>query len=174
MKIIRICLMYLFLVVYSGCDNHKQMENSVRKLLYEQHFENKDTALYHQFLNYGKNVIPYLIDNVDNKRKEYGGNFNPLNSNLYQIANFDGVHAAYVVELILSNSANAKARYVLFNRDIIVKDAGYLPLEYNDMIEIKRLYNNWWILNKEKPIDKLREDWRNKKRPLSGSHYNWF
>ncbi|WP_448698204.1 hypothetical protein ACFGVR_15405 [Mucilaginibacter sp. AW1-3] len=131
-------------------------------------------------MNFGKEAIPDLINNIDNNKKGYSGSFDPENSNLKELNNFNGIHAAYVIELILSggdvnldNKKNYK-RYLLFIRNIIIKNAGYQPLEYKDVVTIKQLYQTWWAKNKEKSISELNKNWQNRKRPLQGSSYNWF
>jgi len=95
------------------------------------------------------------------------------------LVNYDGVFDAYIIELILSTAKLSEEdirqnRHNLFTRNIIIKNVDPTPLEYADILSIKMIYNNWWERNKGKSIEALRQDWKNNKRPLSGSKYSWY
>jgi hypothetical protein len=173
-----IALMMGFLILTS-CSNSQEIEVSVSKLL---HYPQKldDSNLYRKFLIYGKDAIPILISKIDVNRKSYSGFFNPLNSNLMSLVNYDGVYAAYMIEFILSRDKlneteiNDPMSYIIYNRDVIIRPKDMRPLEYKDMLAIKNIYVAWWQQNKERPIGELRTEWKRKKRPLSNSIYRWY
>lgn len=137
----------------------------------------KDVAesnIYEKFSNSGIETIPYLINVIDKNERGMVGFIDTKSSfiKLTLFNNYVGIRAAYMIEYILSNSNKIK----LYNFCIIEKVVNDKPIEiltYNDMIEIKLIYQKWWKNNKLKSRLLLSEDWKNNKRPLTGSCYYW-
>jgi hypothetical protein len=167
----------IFIIRIQLGDSEK-IESSVGKLSIEEN-NSKNGALYQEFLKYGKSAIPYLIRDIYKNKTNYGCIFRPLNSNLKILVNYDGVFDAYVIEVILSTTKLSEAairqnKNNLFTRNIIIKTGDPTPLEYTDLLNIKKIYNTWWERSKGKSIEALRQEWKNNKRPLSGSKYSWY
>lgn len=134
------------------------------------------------FLN--KQVIPCLIDSIDTDRTSFLGFQNPMSSHLENYHfNKIGIKYAYNVDYILSKDSietvyktwnnnedfihwsELTKPYRIYNLGIIVKQDEnnnliLEPLTNKDMIEIKKMYLNWWENNKDKPIKTLREEFR--------------
>jgi len=166
--------------VYSVCAQANQteiMRMAISKAIATT-YTGDDPHLYQEFLGFNKKVIPYLIDVIDTNKKGYAGYFRPTNSNLKSILNFNGIHAAYLIEFILKNNKMPKSNDItanlMFNRNIIIKRDGSTPLDLSDIKEIKKIYKSWWQVNCNKSIEELRVDWRAGRRPLDGSLYHWF
>ncbi|MES2112838.1 MAG: hypothetical protein V4577_29065 [Bacteroidota bacterium] len=159
-----------------GTDRIRTIAND---LLYKQ--TDKDAReLYKELIKCKKQSIPYLIEKIDAREYGYVGKLDPLNSNVMSLYNYDGMQAAYAVELILSG-ANYNGQQVigrktiaLFYRNIILKRANRDALEYNDMITVKAFYNNWWQHHHDKDIKDLIIDWNRGDKPLSHSAYEWY
>jgi hypothetical protein len=168
----------LIFITCNSFNSPKQIESAVHKLLFLD--KGNDPTLYQEFFKYGKEAIPYLINSIDVNSKTYEGYFHPQNSNLKSLVNYNGVHAAYMIEFILSRdklnttNVNEKDAYVLFNRNIIIKQKDDGALEYKDMSIIKSIYSLWWERNKITSINQLRKDWKSNQRPLLGSSYRWY
>lgn len=167
----------IFLIITS-CKS-TEINNAVDELLQSTHKINNPN-LYRKFLFYGKEAIPVLIENIDVDRKNNAGYFNPLNSNLFSLANYDGVYAAYMIEFILSRerldekNLHSEISYVLFNRNIIIRPKDRRLLKLEDMRAIQKIYATWWQLNKNQSIEELRIEWKKRNRPLSNSIYWWY
>jgi hypothetical protein len=42
-----------------------------------------------------------------------------------------------------------------------------------DLDAVKRAYSEWWNRNSSKELKKLRQEWKQKLRPLSGTVFSW-
>ena len=134
------------------------------------------------FLN--KQVIPSFIDSIDTPRKSLIGFKNPMSSYIgnYHF-NQSGIRYAYNIDYILSKDsietvsktwnddedflhwAELTKPYRIYNIGVIVKQDEnnnpiLEPLTHKDMIEIKKMYIDWWKKNKNKSIETLREEFR--------------
>lgn len=174
----KIKILILFFLIFTSCKS-QEIEGAVDELLQStQKINNPD--LYRKFLVYGRDAIPVLIKKMDVNQKTYSGYFYPRNSNLMSLVNYDGVYAAYMIEFILSREKLDETKiqdptwYVLFNRDVIIRPKEMRPLEFKDMLAIQRIYTAWWEVNKGRPIEELRTEWKNKNRPLLNSVYTWY
>jgi hypothetical protein len=141
-------------------------------------------------LSLNKQIIPCLIDSIDMQRTLFIGFLNPISSYVgnYHF-NQGGIRAAYLVDYILSKDsvetvnktwneeedwahwAELTKPYRIYNIGIIFKQGEngqpvLEPLTHKDMVEIKKMYFNWWKHNKDKPIETLREEFRKGNRIL--------
>ena len=136
----------------------------------------------------GKAIIPLLIERSGECEPVYVGLMNPIVSTLHPEVtgmNCSGIIYAYMVELILARTDLAKGaggeiswplgadhhNYIYANGIILTgQDKAPSPKE---MAAIQNIYLAWWQGNQGKTIDELRQDWKNRAAPLSGSPYHW-
>jgi hypothetical protein len=186
-KVIVSVLVLPFFLLSSS--NTRFMAN-IKKML-NGTIENKKMAIFEIFNN-GKKAIPLLINEIKNSKIIWNPLGNPLNS----IASDDhlkicsGAIAAYTIELILAkdlierekffknklrllDSGTDHAYYVYFNGFIVNDKDECVSRNRNEMTKVQKIYENWWKNNKDKTLGELRGDWKNRKRPLSGSIYYW-
>ena len=130
-----------------------------------------------------KQIIPCLIDSIDTDRTSLIGFINPIKSNISYHFNQIGIEYAYNIDYILSKDSIETVNKIwndnedflhweeitkpqrIYNIGIIVKQDKnnqpiLEPLTHEDMINIKKMYFDWWKENKEKPIETLREEFR--------------
>jgi len=134
------------------------------------------------FHKMGKSAIPLLIDSIDNARPMKIILESPRNSTI-EIARPRGFVAAYLIEWILAidhidPDDMMKSPYLLGNdlnnyiySPCIVIDGREALAE--DLIVIKKLYQEWWRNNSFKELDELRHEWKQNIRPLSGTAFSW-
>ena len=147
--------------------------------------------------SYGKDIIPYLINQID-RGKMISSNFvNPYESNLGRTALHGGplgINYAYMIELILAKDSirdnyvyrdfcydcwyEKMKTYKIYGRCTIIEkkdlnNPDVLPVSFDDMKTIKAVYNKWWESNKDKNLDALRKKWREEGSPLLNSPYMW-
>ncbi len=145
--------------------------------------------------SYGKDVIPYLISQIDMDNYNVAGFVNPYDSNLENtvIGSPLGVNYAYMIELILGkdtimdsiyfaegyNVWNEKMKpYRLYRQCVIIRKKDQnnpknSKISFDDMKSIKSIYFNWWNNNKDENLDFLRKKWKEEGSPLQKSPYMW-
>ncbi len=145
---------------------------------------------YEQALDMGKNAIPCLIGHIDVPHTSYLGDFkNPISSYIEPfLFNQSGIRYAYLVEFLLCKTqievsgskewSDSVQPYRLYDYGIIIKkEVGNAqlpnPLLREDMIVIRKIYSEWWDLNKDRPLDMLRAEYRSGNHPLKESGYMW-
>ncbi|MCB1053757.1 MAG: hypothetical protein KDC71_24345 [Acidobacteria bacterium] len=107
----------------------------------------------------------------------------PNNSQiLYPFKKIKGLYAAFIIEVILANKMldQKESKFLLneeeypFRHGMIINGKGE-PIGTNskEMKKVADQYRAWWIKNKTKSIEELRNDWASGKGPLSGSRYSW-
>jgi hypothetical protein len=137
-----------------------------------------------EILSLNKQIIPCLIDSIDTDRTSFIGFKNPMNSYIENYHfNQKGIKYAYDIDYILSKDSietvnktwNDNEDFLhweeimqperIYNIGIIVKQENnnpiLEPLTHADMVNIKKMYFEWWEENKKKPIEILRQDFRN-------------
>jgi len=139
---------------------------------------------YEEALFLNKKIIPCLIDSIDILEISFIGFQNPITSDIgnYHL-NQKGIRFAYLVDYILSKDSVETVNktwndeedwmhwseltkpYRIYNNGIIVKQDSnnkpiLEPLTPKDMVNIKKMYFDWWKQNKYKPIETLREEFR--------------
>ena len=146
--------------------------------------------------SYGKDIIPYLISQIDRGTMASPNFVNPYESNLQRIDLIGGplgINYAYMIELILAKDSikdnytykggysgwyeKVKPYKVYDHCTIIEKKYQYnpavTPLSVDDMKTIKDIYNKWWESNKKENLDALRKKWREEGSPLQKSPFTW-
>jgi hypothetical protein len=144
------------------------------------------SVTYEEALSLNKQIISCLIDSIDTQRRLFFIGFqNPISSYVeeYQMNNQAGIKYAYLIDYILSKDsvetvnrtwneeedwvhwAELTKPYRIYNVSVIVKqdknDKMILePLTHKDMVEIKRMYLQWWKQNKDKPIETMKKEFR--------------
>ncbi len=174
----------IFLMLINGCFN-TNTQNLIR-ILHNPSQNIDNINVFSELHKKGKEAFPVLISSIDINKKIFVGFKNPRSSTIYPIYfNFAGIKSAYIIEFILSNKKNInvdadileKSPYNIYTYSVIVKKNNDKPimeaLTLKDMKIIKELYLNWWSANKSKSLDQLREDWKNNRRPLENSNYDW-
>jgi hypothetical protein len=160
-----------------GCvTNAQNRQKAVNDFLTEQQLV--DYHEYAQFFKMDKDIFLILIEKIDTNRKFGIVGFEPRPEQSYipngLLNNYLGIRAAYLIELLLSrDSYNLQEKRRVYGYALIVKDDNYDRLSYQDMVEIKRIYLNWWNENNHKTLQQLRAEWKEGKRPLSGQPYKW-
>lgn len=43
----------------------------------------------------------------------------------------------------------------------------------NDLVAVKRAYVEWWNRSSSKGLQELRQEWKQNRRPLSGTAFSW-
>lgn len=167
----KIALLLTFLVLINN-SKAQSVESLVKRLTDGQFV--KDTSLELEFKRIGKSAIPYLINAIDKNRKGFVG-FQSLSSSDLSLTanNYVGIRAAYMIECILSDSTNTQ----IYDKGVIVRKSKdkiiHKPLEYDDVIKIKRIYSEWWDKNKAKSIEQLKTDLKENKGILDNPYYVW-
>ena len=146
--------------------------------------------------SYGKDIIPYLISQIDKGKMVVPGFVNPYESNLGNTVMGCplGVNYAYMIELILAKDSimdnihffdgaysiwyDKMEQYKIYHQCVIIKkkdkdNPQKSEMTVDDMKTIKAIYNDWWESNKDKDLDTLRKKWREKGSPLQNSPYMW-
>lgn len=150
-----------------------------------------DTINYYQeFCKIGKEAISILIESIDTKNRGVVGFVNPKLStpSYYNIDNYKGIEIAYMIEFLIKNakscdcSSNNKIIFEFdsihfYEKGIIVKVDNGKPvmssLKFEEILEIKRYYSDWWNNNKNKSPEELSKNWKNNSRALTGTKYIW-
>ena len=141
----------------------------------------------------GKAAIPLLLDHVGDCEiyPPFEMGFQDHSSSKMILAqsenNCSGLVYAYTIELILAGDTLVKpdppalgdiqvrgrhCRFHAYGFGLIVtkEEKALTPLQ---MVDAKKIYQDWWMKNKDKTIEQLRADWDVKMKPLSGSAYHW-
>ena len=133
----------------------------------------------------GKDSIPSLIDSIDDDTPFDVLNIqDPVSSYIPPESlktTFRGVLFAYTIELILGKTTlrgNKNDRTFLIDHEDAVYTHALLRrngevLKKQDLTELKELYRLWWEKNKSLPLDELRREWAQNKRPLTASPFRW-
>lgn len=131
----------------------------------------------------GKESIPLLIDRITDCEKPVPLIFShPLNSYIAGIHECPGFLYAYMVEMILGaeqiDATPGSNNYFMGAEENYVYWFGVLwndgkVAASKDLKAIQKIYRQWWEKNKEKSLRELREAWKDKKKPLSGSNFYW-
>ena len=142
-----------------------------------------------EILALNKQIISCLIDSIDIDRTSLIGFINPMKSNLSYHFNQIGIKYVYNIDYILSKDSIETVNktwndnedflhweeltkpYRIYNIGIIVKqDVNNKPilepLTHEDMVNIRKMYFDWWEKNKEKSIETLREEYRKENKIL--------
>ena len=179
MKIIK--YFFLLFIAFASCKGRQNVGdyNSLEKSYL--------STILQKRLALNKQIIPYLIDSIDIERTSFFIGFrNPTSSFIgsYHMNNQKGILDAYCIDFILSKDSIETVEKILSDDDyltrwqkqiepyriyglgVIVKqdenDKPILePLTHEDMVIIKKMYLDWWEKNKEKPIETLREEFKN-------------
>lgn len=132
-----------------------------------------------------KTSIDELIDLIGINDMGSVGFRNRFSSFLDLSEKYKGMNSAFMIEYIISND---EFRYPLIEyegTELITKVEGIYQglivkasspdqnLEYDDMVEIAKLYSGWWADHKNLPIVDIRAQWAAGDRPLSNSQYRW-
>jgi hypothetical protein len=159
-----------------------RLRNDVAQLGYEV-----SIMFYHAIVElhkHGKESIPLLIDEINNREKSIGLIFShPHNSHFGEIYDCYGFLYVYLVELILGRekikeSADSYGGFLgprenyVFWYGLLAKENGKTT-SCQDLKEIQGVYRAWWEKNREKSLPELRRAWKNKSGPLSGSGFFW-
>jgi hypothetical protein len=146
--------------------------------------ESKDVDLYPLFNRYNNEAIPVLIDSITSQRRLFQGymvtEYSTLKS--YNI-NMAGIRAVYMIERLVSDGneptmtcPNRENDNLLFG--LIFRRNNCDPIKdslcMDDMIQIQKIYRDWWKENQYKSIKTLRDEWRKGKRILTNVPYGWF
>lgn len=171
-RVSRIGIILLFLFIFSSCKSQDSIAQLARALVAKQRIDSN--GLNQRFSKIGKPAIPYLIGVIDKKEMGFVGYQDPRSSVYYGLDNnYCGIRSAYMIEHILANTN----KQWIYKFSVIVKKLDNKPLMevlgYDDMKKIKKLYQEWWGLNRLKSLSELQNDWKNKKGPLAGSDYVW-
>jgi hypothetical protein len=132
-----------------------------------------------EFFEMGKELIPELISFIDLNQIGFMGYHNASSSYIGPYSfNFTGMRAAYLIEYILSdeyvaNYHKLRRHKFIYRLGIIFQKGQEEALHLNDMKAIKKKYATWWEKNKFKSLDELKEDWRENKRALNNTAYEW-
>ena len=146
--------------------------------------------------SYGKDIIPYLISQIDRGKMGSSNFVNPYESNLGRVDLHGGplgINYAYMIELILAKDS-IKDNYVyeggydtwyekmkpykIYGHCKIIEkkdlnNPNVLAVSSDDMKTIKSVYNKWWQSNKNESLESLRKKWREEGSPLQKSSYMW-
>lgn len=133
----------------------------------------------------GTKAIPLLIDQIAD-----GGLVSTVSlaKPTESIARMDPVYcgtvSAYLIELIIGTgqfsiqSSNDfflgvdPSNYV-YRFGIVTTIRDHSSIRRTDLRKLKLAYLKWWVANQAKRIEELRSDWKDGRRPLSGSDFLW-
>lgn len=184
-----ICLIFLFFSCRVSIANNKEVE-CLKKYI-DDLMINDATNRYNIVFyihSCGKEAIPLLIGEIDTNKKAAILVRHTYDSFILKEAytNYVGVLYAYVIELILGRdrllpTIHTPIIWILGdNMDIYIYWHGIInykdrrkSFDLYDMKVIKQIYQEWWDKNKDRSIEKLRMDWENGIKPLTGSDYKW-
>ncbi len=171
----------LIFVICASCTGFSQnLKQSASQYVYGK----RDSVTISFIYETGKEVIPVLIDLIDIDKKGMPGFSNQFSSNIDLSKKYLGMNAAFMIELILSTDKDylPLIRYQGtslvtpvdgISSGIIINKISLKPLSKDDMKEIKEKYLQWWDLNKNYSLEKIRIKWKAGDRPLSDSNYLW-
>jgi len=148
------------------------------------------TNIYLETFKIGKPAIPLLIEYIDGDNKRIVGFPNPYSSTIgaFDIPNYEGIIAAYAIELILAKDSLSGNKityegttqinpFKIYSYCVIARVENGVEtqkeLTLDDMKIIKNTYRTWWNKNKDKSIEELRNEWKQGKFILSNSGYKW-
>lgn len=145
--------------------------------------------------SYGKDIVPYLIRNIDMDKFGLAGFVNPYESNLANtvVGSPLGINYAYMIELILAKDSildkvnyesgydiwyEKMKPYQIYGQCVIIRETDQnnpkdSKITFDDMKTIKAIYNDWWKSNKDKSLESLRKIWRETGSPLQNSPFMW-
>jgi hypothetical protein len=131
----------------------------------------------------GEAAIPGLIDRIADSRPAGIILKSPMSS-LYVGPRPRGIVAAYFVEWILAIDAidqddimdspyvlGNDLNYIYFQGDIYIGDD---MISSKDLVAVKRAYVEWWNRSRSKGLKELRLEWKQNRRPLSGTVFSWW
>lgn len=162
---------YAMCLITIGCHPAKNISTLVDVLIQKDRSDEVD--VYKGLAEHEKDAIPYLIAVIDRDQRGIVGFNSPLSSTIYLNNNYVGMRAAYMIERLLVDTSS----YQIFEHGVIVKlEKGrplMNPLSLGDMMEVKRIYLEWWKKNKFQTTATLKKEWKSNNRALSGSNYKW-
>ena len=145
--------------------------------------------------SYGKDIVPYLIRNIDMDKFGLAGFVNPYESNLANtvVGSPLGINYAYMIELILAKDSildnvnydsgydiwyEKMKPYHIYGQCVIIRETDQnnpkdSKISFDDMKTIKAIYNDWWKSNKDESLESLRKKWREAGSPLQNSPFMW-
>lgn len=145
--------------------------------------------------SYGKDIVPYLIRNIDMDKFGLAGFVNPYESNLANtvVGSPLGINYAYMIELILAKDSildnvnydsgydiwyEKMKPYQIYGQCVIIRETDQnnpkdSKISFDDMKTIKAIYNDWWKSNKDESLESLRKKWREAGSPLQNSPFMW-
>lgn len=147
-------------------------------------------------LKMGKDIIPILIEHIDDDKKrpfiEFEDYYDRPSPRYFY--NYIGIKYAYLIEFMMqtesmkykSMSEVAKkdvwsnpGRFVKIFKECILfrkDDSGGViedRLTLEDMGIVKGIYQEWWEKNKDKSLSDIRQEWKKTNGILSNSNYIW-
>ena len=178
-------LFIAILIPLTACKGQKKCDE-----LYKFIFTNTaQKNVYYEIHLMGKDAIPCLIEFMDTDKKSVVGYKDPYSSIIepFVFNNYIGIKAGYLIEFIIAKDSVENVSvdvwkdklnpYRLFEYCVIVKTENNKPilepLDYIDMKVLKEIYLKWWQLNKDKPIELLRKEWKENKHILDNTPYKW-
>jgi hypothetical protein len=185
MKLITIFFAYLFLI--TGLCGQSNKSVVIERYL------NKNTkdssSFYLKIQNNWKTYLPQIIEYIDTNKKGEVGFHSDYSSLIeeYTHNNYKGIDAAYLIEFLLAKDVLSVSKTSISTADrspfniyglgvIVKKRVGCIekkPLEFEDMVIIKRLYTEWWNINKGKTLEQLRDEVKKNGGALFKSEYMW-
>jgi len=131
----------------------------------------------------GEAAIPDLIDRIAESRLDGIVLKSPMSS-LFEGPRPRGFVAAYFIEWILAIDAidqddimnspyvlGNDLRYYIYQEGSICK--GNDMISSKDLAAVKRAYAEWWNRSSSKGLKELRQEWKQNRRPLSGTVFSW-
>ena len=95
-------------------------------------------------------------------------------SNLYdyELYNYLGIRCAAAIDLILSDSSQVEKIITYHPILFPIEDGGpvYKALEYENMLEIRHLYDFWWQKNRNRSLESIRNSY-DPSEVLGGKYY---
>ncbi len=165
-------------------DWHLQARSDIERLKHGDQTQQK-LAMFSLHQN-AANAIPLLIELIDDRSPfEQITLKNPKLSGIPEEAlhkTYMGVLAAYTVELILGTEKlrgdRGDSSFLVDPQDCVY-DYGILHIDggkitRSDLAKVKGIYQEWWNTHKDKSLQELRQEWKENKRPLSGTAYSWW
>ncbi len=176
---------FVFGVTLNGC-SIRGLKRDVEMLGYES--ERRECEAILKIHQMGKQAIPELIAEISTlqKAKVPYDLRNPWDSHFEIDNEFEsyGFLYAYIVELILGKEKieaidwQGMSRFLGMPQNFVywagmIKDETGKRARGKNLIEIQRIYKDWWLRNKYKSLKQLRAEWQKGIRPLSGSKFKW-
>lgn len=147
-------------------------------------------------LEMGKDIIPILIEHIDDDMKRHFIEFEDYydRPSPHYFYNYIGIKYAYLIEFMMKAEtmkyksmselperetwSNPGKFVKIFKEGILFKkdDSGEIiedRLTLEDMVIVKGIYQEWWEKNKDKSLSDMRKEWKETNGILSNSNYIW-